>query len=423
MQSVNDKCRKPMASILLFYYSFVSNFININGKTFFMKKISIFLFTILILTFSSCRYDKIEEIQTPKKEIAWAYKGDGTCKGCHADLYNMYAESGHPFAMTETKGSQPAIPFTTMAGQNIVLPTSYTWMNIKYLIGGFACRAVFVDNEGYLITGNTKGQYNFLNNTQNDYHASVANGTAKYTCGNCHATGWKNITDGGTAQDDLPGMDGSFAKTGVQCEACHGMGSKHAASKLKSDITIDKTADACAKCHNLNANSVISGEHGFIVSAQQSSEYKSSGHASLTNGCIDCHNPHASARHDDLAKGNGMNKNCTDCHTSSNYKSYLFSAHAKNTCTDCHMPQIVKNGTNATKYRADERSHIFKINVATTSTFYNTDSTIVNADGAGIPLTMVCYRCHADANGNGGSYSKKTLGELLTKGINFHNTK
>ena len=66
--------------------------------------------------------------------------------------------------------------------------------------------------------------------------------------------------------------------SGVNCEACHGAGMEHTIKRTPDTIEVNKTRDACLKCHldigGRNAVATVNETH----------------HAGVY--CIVCHNPH-----------------------------------------------------------------------------------------------------------------------------------
>jgi predicted CXXCH cytochrome family protein len=381
-----------------------------------MKKNVLFLllfFPALIgmVGLQSCKDDD-DDIVVPS-ELAFA--GSEACKSCHTGIHETFMESGHPYKLQKVSGVQPAIPFSP----TIPTPEGYTWGNISYIIGGFGWKARFIDNNGFVITQVPGSQYNPANNTQSVYNAAIPNGTEKYTCGRCHTTGYKSLADGGTPQDGLPGMDGSFFKGGVQCEQCHGMGNIHVVTKKKSDIKLDNTTEACSQCHQrrkLTSDFKQQVSGGWEMHRSQVEQLMTNKH-NLTLTCNSCHDVHSSTVKDAQAKGNGIKKTCTSCHPNVNT-----AVHMNATCIDCHMPKTAKNGISYNKYKGDAPNHNFKINTSATATYLQTDATgtWANLDGKGSTLDFACYNCHKDPDGVGGTYSTKTMQELATKAVTFH---
>ena len=134
--------------------------------------------------------------------------------------------SGHPWKLNPVvDGQPPEYPFTEIPNP----PEGYTWDDIAYVIGGYNWKARFIDQEGFIITGDADAttQYNLFNeeiDLGGDWVAYHAGEETPYDCGACHTTGYSARGN----QDGLPGLIGTWALPGIQCEECHGPGSLHA---------------------------------------------------------------------------------------------------------------------------------------------------------------------------------------------------
>jgi len=368
---------------------------------------SIMVATLVLMLVSSCKKEEVPEVL--------AYAGSETCAECHAGIYDIFVESGHPYKLNKVvNGVQPSYPFTKMV---IPTPEGYDWTNITYVIGGYGWKARFLDQDGYIITANPDTQFNLENGTQVAYHASDPIGTKPYNCGRCHTTGWVHVDDGGARQDGLPGMDGEFFAGGVHCEECHGMGNIHAVSENITDIMVDRSAAACGTCHYRNEDHTIAAKGGFIKHHEQYDEMISGPHANIDGGCVACHDPHASVVHDSQALGEGIKKSCVDCHTDTKFAD---ADHYGAGCLDCHMPEASKSAIKKGFYQGDVKTHIFSIDVAEDGKLFNEEGNLANVGGAGVTLDYVCYKCHKDEAGNGGTKSTKTRAALTMKATNYH---
>src|SRR5690606_14297928 len=148
------------------------------------------------------------------------YIGSTACAQCHQELYDVFIQSGHPWILTPVvNGEPPDYPFTNLPSP----PAGYNWADISYIIGGYHWKARFLDQDGYIITGedeNATTQYNLFNpeiNLGNEWvgsHPGEAN--LPDDCGRCHTTGY--VPEG--HQDGRPGIIGTWAFPGIQCEAC-----------------------------------------------------------------------------------------------------------------------------------------------------------------------------------------------------------
>ena len=375
----------------------------------------------------------VEAAVIPEPEVL-AYVGSAACATCHSGKHETFAKTGHNFKIMKNPGNeQPAFPYTpetTITGaidllvdaeENNTLgaPTSYD--EVTYTVGGYHWKMRWLDADGYIVTGknvqynirNAAGELNIPDNhptdadVMGDYKATEFD--YKYSCGNCHTTGWKRTTDvaGGDTrnsdrQDDLPGMNGTFAEQGVQCESCHGAGSFHVKSPSKDNIvkiatartTEDFLADdmgygkavTCAECHTRDGEkdypSFVSHYNeafpngskvgGRIISSSRLSKhhqtademlgvvpedygtYKAGDEIGPKSGmaCSSCHDSHKSTVNQDSADGlhTGAVKACTDCHNASGLgekefaqNTHAASYHAAAVCTDCHMPKLAKS--------------------------------------------------------------------------------
>ncbi|MGQ9523935.1 MAG: multiheme c-type cytochrome [Armatimonadota bacterium] len=344
------------------------------------------------------------------------YVGSERCAACHSAAYQDEAKSGHPNKLRKVMdGQPPAYPFSEVPSP----PEGYTWQNITYVIGGYGWKARFIDEKGYVITGE-KTQYNLATKQWVAYEAEVAPGTKPYDCGQCHTAGWRKTGPEAPHQDGLPGIYGTFAEPGVTCEACHGPGSRHVFTKSGRDITKDSSSELCGTCHFRDGKhriqaSVKDGK-GFIQHHEQYDEMVSAGHKALT--CVTCHDPHKST----LYKQGGLKDSpkCETCHPSQAAK---VNHPPTAVCVDCHMPKASKTAvtTPGNPYQADLRTHIFRINadpVGQSAMWYTEDGKAF-AKGF-VTLDFACYGCHKDASGQGGPMSVKTLEQLSAKAKQMH---
>lgn len=327
------------------------------------------------------------------------YVGSATCAVCHPEKGPVVGKSGHPFAMTQTAGGAPARPFDGATGGVPAPPAGYGWSDISYVVGGFGWKALYVDSEGYLVTGQAgeSTQYNFANAQVGSaagwvpYHPGEQ---LAYDCGSCHATGWIPCEPGETEcahQGDLAGMAGSFTEAGVQCEACHGPGAAHAAAPYYVRPVVDGSAAACGKCHRRDPVESIASFAAFVDHNQQYNEIFHSKKQALD--CTACHDPHQSAKFVDpgVNPNRSLRIDCESCHVGydSNQTSPLMVDVA---CVECHMPPLVKSaaGNGATR-TGDVRSHLFGI---------NTNAGAAQFSGNGLEaqpyltLDRACNHCH-----------------------------
>jgi hypothetical protein len=291
-------------------------------------------------------------------------------------------------------------------------PEGYTWEDIRYVVGGYAWKAVFLDQQGYIITGTT--QYNFENgNLDTDagwvefQHPDSAvageattDGAVPYTCGGCHTTGY--VPDGN--QHGLPGLIGTWAEDGVGCEACHGAGSNHVNDPYLARMEVNRDSQACGDCHSRGDSTVLEAVEGFILNYQQYDELFLS--KKRVMDCVDCHNPHEGTR---LGRKLSIRTECETCHLdSADYQKISDRRHA--TCIDCHMPYATKSAVgNADIFTADVRTHLMAINPRADSQF--------DQDGAlfepYLTVDYACKGCHNE-DGRAGVLPDEQLVEVAT---------
>jgi hypothetical protein len=203
----------------------------------------------------------------------------------------------------------------------------------------------------------------------------------------------------------------------VNCESCHGPGSKHIPNPAARNIFADSTINLCARCHTGSADpNVIPVANGYIAPLAQVAELRASGGHS-TFACGVCHDPHASARHD---RADAIRNACPVCHIGQNrafhepFTLVLGNITEKVDCPSCHMPltgvlhaaagpDVV--GTLGGR-AGDERGHIFRIDTqhATIADMFSADGTHVVKDAEGraaVTPDFACLRCH---NGLGSAF-------------------
>lgn len=271
------------------------------------------------------------------------YVGSDQCFECHAEQFNQWQASGHPWKLRKKEKARYS---------KLPLPPGYSWDDISYVIGGATKKARFIDKKGYIITSakdgsEAKTQYNLENGTWSFYHKGEKK---PYKCGPCHMTAYSEKGH----QDNMEGMIGTWAEDGIGCEECHGPGAAHIKNPVKTTIKIDRTAEACGKCHQRGGiGPEPPAKGGFIRHHEQINELKAGVHSDLT--CLDCHNPHQRAI---LVKDN-----CAECHKGI-AQSYAESLHGQQgtTCKECHMPKATKSAIKVATYTGDVRTHLFKIN-------------------------------------------------------------
>ncbi|MDH3868099.1 MAG: cytochrome c3 family protein [Desulfuromonadales bacterium] len=307
------------------------------------------------------------------------YVGSEKCFSCHADQFNLWQASGHPWKLRKVEKARYA---------KLPLPPGYSWDDVSYVIGGANKKARFIDNEGYIVTtakdgSEAKTQYNLQDGSWSFYHKGEKK---PYKCGPCHMTAYS--AEG--HQDGMEGMIGTWAEDGIGCEECHGAGGDHIKKPGKKTILVDRTAEACGKCHQRGGMDPLPpASDGFIKHHEQINELKAGVHKNLS--CTECHNPHDRAI-------NAKN-NCAECH-SEVAAGYTKNIHGKQgtRCVECHMPKASKSAISVASYIGDVRTHIFKINTDPKADMFKT----IEENGKKstfaknfVTLDYACLSCHA----------------------------
>ncbi len=392
---------------------------------------------------------------------AKTYVGSDKCGQCHPTHLANFLNSGHSYKLNKVENGQvptypdfvPGIegalelisdddepvagdppvedPNTGNTDNSLGTPQSYD--DVSYVIGGYGWKARWIDADGYIVTGSNV-QFNLDGGGMVAYHNNETDKV--YNCGNCHTTGWRAYTseEGDdrnlNRQDDLPGMQGTFAFAGVHCEACHGAGLAHVESLSKDDITREATARttaqfladdmafgapvACSDCHTRHGekdypsyeggSGMILAKGGLIRHHEQYDELiginpddeaggPTGPHAS--RACTDCHDPHTTTRYMDTSGDPpGVRTACTDCHAADTYE-ITSGGMTDLGCIDCHMPRLAKSAVGHAAIGSgpatgDIRTHIFRIDLSASSQF--------TEDGAfaypSITAEFACKTCH-----------------------------
>jgi hypothetical protein len=286
------------------------------------------------------------------------FVGSNVCRACHEFrtdpddcvagagncTYNTYITTGHPFILNATDGRAPAYPFSEVPDP----PPGLSWDDISFVAGGHGWSANFLDQNGFIITGDAT-QYNL---ETEEFVPFMSGETAAYDCGRCHTTGY---SEGGN-QGGLPGIEGTWVEEGVTCEACHGPGATHVRTQSSDDILVTTAKELCGRCHSGKVEGKVEAEDGLIAHEDQFDELMASPKSFLD--CADCHNPHESAK---FAPEEAIIVDCINCHPTQTIgvPSMVFLD-----CEDCHMPFAVKSAVTedeGASLEGDVHSHLFKI--------------------------------------------------------------
>lgn len=345
------------------------------------------------------------------------YVGSEVCAECHEGLYESFSASGHPNVMAAVReGEPPTHPFSHVNAP----PEGYEWEDIQYLIGGYAWKALFVDQEGFLITGET-AQYNLLNEDLDlgddwvAYHAGAGENDVSYNCGACHTTGFTTWPPASN-QNDQEGLIGTWALDGVQCEACHGPGSFHVQDPPNQPMTIERESAACLACHTNGQPGAIETQGGFIDHSTIYADVYQSKHNTLE--CVDCHDPHATTHYREEAVNRGLESgletSCVSCHWQE--ETFQPEGHTFASCTDCHMAPLAINAVgDEARMRADVSTHLFAINPYADEQF-TTDDEGNTTSQPYLTVGYACSRCH----GENSLVGPKPIEELQTFARDYH---
>lgn len=343
------------------------------------------------------------------------FVGSQTCGGCHPDVFEVFSNSGHAWVLNPvTDGSPPEYPYSSVPEP----PEGYTWDDISYVIGGFRWKALFINQEGYIITNppGQSGAADFLNqyNLENEqldsandwvaYHAGEEN--KLYDCGSCHATGYSSQGN----QDDLLGVAGTWYQPGVQCEACHGPGSLHVTNPRGAEMTIERDSSSCTTCHARGES--LSVIDGLIQHQDQYGDLYPGKHEVLN--CITCHDPHAGVQQLSRSELKTTRVSCEDCHWEQ--AEYInIDAHKAFTflnCIECHMPRLIQSAWGTPEnYTGDVRTHSVSINPTQFEQF-NEDGSLAASQ---LGLNFVCRHCHGSGVG-----TEKSDDELIQGAVGYH---
>jgi hypothetical protein len=345
--------------------------------------------------------------------VSLDYVGDEKCAQCHEDAYTGYRLSGHPHNLKPIiDGQEPEFPYDNLTGGVNDPPPGYTWEDISYVIGGFAWKALFVDQNGYVITGGEEdlSQWNFDNDA-----AGLEGGWAPHhpgeqivmDCAQCHSTGFR--AEG--RQGDLEGIVGTWDFAGVQCEACHGAGSLHASDPYGQRMVIDRSNQLCGECHSRLNPAHIDAADGFSIQNTQYDQLFNSQHFALQ--CIACHDPHASSVYADeqVNPDKGIRQVCESCHWEQTYQNS--ERHLALDCIDCHMPPAGQSALASQElYVGDLSAHLFSINTDPEAPQFNEDGTLSMPY---LTLPYACGHCH-----NGEYASVRTVDEWAAQAQGYH---
>jgi hypothetical protein len=344
------------------------------------------------------------------------YVGSQICGGCHQDTYEVFKKSGHAWKLNPVvDGQPPEFPFTELSDP----PDGYSWNDILYVIGGYNWKARFINQDGYIITdspgesGNTDylNQYNYANPIVGkdadwvNYHSGEEN--LEYTCGSCHTTGYSPLGN----QNDLPGLVGTWAESGIMCEACHGPGSLHVSNPQGISMLIDRDGEQCGQCHRRGDIEEVNASGGFIQHHEQYEELFQGKHVVID--CVKCHDPHTGVIQLRNVGEQSTRTSCENCHwNEAKYQNIDWHVSLNVDCLECHMPFMVKSAwSDVEKFTGDIRTHLMAIDPTQIEQF-NEDGTQALSQ---IGLNFACRHCHGAGLG-----TNKTDEELIQGAVGYH---
>jgi formate-dependent nitrite reductase cytochrome c552 subunit len=347
---------------------------------------------LVALVVTGCERKVTNEITQPVAANASYYVGSDACQSCHASIYESFMKTGHPYKLSYATDAQDPnyYPFT-----QVKLPSDLTWNDVYMIIGGFWWKARYINNDGYIYTGPDR-QYNFATDAFVAYDGT-APGTKPYSCGPCHTTGYRS--DG--HRDGKEGLVGDWAFNGVQCEECHGPGGLHVESPYEAEMVVDRSNEACGRCHSRGSPSEIDASGDFIKHHEQWDEMYRTKHASLQ--CVTCHDPHVSLHPNNPDRAAAIKIQCENCHYQEaesyrnapiDHASVSFNGQPI-TCIDCHMAKAAKSAVgNSVTLEGDIHSHSWRINPDSTAQMFYTGTDGHQYAFGYLTVDYACKHCH-----------------------------
>ena len=361
---------------------------------------------------------KVEEGDDIACDNGTSYVGTNTCTMCHAginpDIIDAYQNSGHSFALNRVEENQPVVyPDFTAGVPNP--PDGFAWDDLMYVTGGFAWSAIFVKNDGTIISNTADGidsRYTlpspYLGTDGGFVHYEPeSQGTIQVRCAGCHTTGYIYSDDHSAIQ---------WNEDGVGCEACHGPGSLHFANPSKCLPPLDPE-ESCQNCHVYDNSTVVEAAEGLILDRQQFEELEAGGMNFFK--CTSCHDAHVSAHYKEDVSHTAIVAQCVDCHTDMTIGLGMQDLE----CEDCHMPYAVYAGysedyTDVVGEKlilGNMRSHIFSVNINAdqAGAMFSDDGHRLLTDASGrsegLTVDFVCQGCHRPGGSAQRAYSFEQL--------------
>lgn len=294
-----------------------------------------------------------------------AYVGAAKCATCHADVAAKWARTLH------SKMVRPATPGEIHADLKAPNAPNLSEFDFVYVLGGWYKEERYViRRDGELLT--TPHEWDHVPRTFVIRRTSA--GAPEFSnwrtaCIGCHTTGYNPQTR-------------AWAELNIGCESCHGAGAAHAAKPAKTNIIIDRTAEACGSCHIRGTDNATGfgfptayrlGQPDTLLSGftpipmtdaasifpdqrtsrrhrQQFIDFAKSKHFAAKVTCVSCHDPHAGT---EVAYSQLKQPKATLCNSCHADQAKRFRAHTGHqrwqvTCADCHTPRVIADGTVST---------------------------------------------------------------------------
>jgi hypothetical protein len=336
-------------------------------------------------------------------EVSNAYVGAKKCMKCHAEIYDGWKSTLHPYKFQDATPMNIVGDFinnNTLAidghttqmstnGEEYFITTQdsnneeHTY-KIKYLIGGFWKQLYvteFPNGELHILPAMWIVAKQKWTKSSNWSKKTIY----QLGCTGCHNTGTQLNYDESTNTFKTTWID-----KGVSCEACHGEGKNHVeAAENNGDVSGTiinpakipdprRAAMVCGSCHNRGTSQ--DGKYGYPAgykpgdhlnfmfnekpklhpddsskaNRQQYVDWKKSGHAREGVVCWDCHFTHRKGNANKYQTKLPGSSLCRSCHQVEN--TGVHGIHSVNNCIGCHMPPTGKRGT-----KGEVHSHQFKV--------------------------------------------------------------
>lgn len=243
---------------------------------------------------------------------AGQYAGSESCRGCHPDQFAGHAKSGHARSLSRGGASgewafgagTQAITYVSQLDEEHYIEHGLSW---------------YAYSKSMALTPGHR-------TPEGERYRTFDPGAAILRCFQCHSTGPLRLG---------PGFKIEPSEAGVQCEACHGPGARHAVRNPKR-LTAAEVNDLCGGCHRKPAaagddtdwTNPWNTRHEPLYLAESVCFLKSKGALS----CLTCHPAHAAMSR----IAGGYDRACSTCHASPKHRTPV----AARACVSCHMPAV-----------------------------------------------------------------------------------